>query len=160
MEIILLGLEPGYREQDERLDRRVLAAALGILGGGMSFLLAMMLLVFPEWISPLVFANWLRTSTVELEMATAGSGLEAWTGHVLITVIDPPAAPPTGLALPPSPPADPLVVPTGPEVARPSSPPASPPAGPPVAQPTNTPGSPRAGSPAALPGGGPRRVRP
>ncbi len=155
MEIMLLGLEPGYRGQDQRLDKSVLAAVLGILAGGMSFLLAMMLLVFPEWISPLVFANWLRTSTIQLEMATAGRGLEAWTGHVLIPVIDPTAATPTGLPLPSSPRTDPPVVPTSPPDARPSSPPVSPPAGPPAVLLTNTPVSPRASPPTTAPPGPP-----
>lgn len=136
VETMLLGLEPGYPGQDEKLDKRVLAAVLGILGGGMSFLLVMMLLVFPEWISPLVFANWLRTSSVELEMATAGLGLEPWPEEVLVPVIDPPAS----LILPASPSDDTPDVPTSPPVARPSSPP----------------GSQRASGPTTGPPGGPR----
>lgn len=59
---MLLGLEPGYRGQDERLDRSALAAVLALLGGGISFLLAMTFLLFPEWISPRVFATRLHVS--------------------------------------------------------------------------------------------------
>ncbi len=42
--------------QDETFDRTVLVVALGILGGGMSFLLVMACLLFPEWMSPFALA--------------------------------------------------------------------------------------------------------
>lgn len=61
---MLLGLEPGYRGRDERLDKSILAGILALLAGGMSFLLAMTFLLFPEWISPRALAARIRTSAV------------------------------------------------------------------------------------------------
>ena len=48
--------ESSYRDQSEALDRTILVVSLGVLGGGMSFLLAMVFLFIPEWTSPSVFA--------------------------------------------------------------------------------------------------------
>lgn len=61
---MLLGLEPGYRGRDDRLDKSILAGMLALLAGGMSFLLAMTFLLFPEWISPRALAARIRTSAV------------------------------------------------------------------------------------------------
>ena len=44
--------DPGHRTQDERLDRSVFFAGIAIIGLGMAFLIAMVLVFFPEWISP------------------------------------------------------------------------------------------------------------
>ncbi len=49
------SLEPGEHEKDERLDRSVLVVALGVVSGGMAFLLGMVFLLFPEWIRPIAF---------------------------------------------------------------------------------------------------------
>ncbi len=49
------SLEPGDHEKDERLDRSVLAVALGVVSGGLAFLLGMVFLLFPEWIRPIAF---------------------------------------------------------------------------------------------------------
>ncbi len=49
------SLEPGDYEKDERLDRSVLVVALGVVSGGMAFLLGMVFLLFPEWIRPIAF---------------------------------------------------------------------------------------------------------
>lgn len=59
---MLLGLEPGYRGQDERLDRSALVAALALLAGGITFLLAMTFLLFPEWISARSLSTGLQAS--------------------------------------------------------------------------------------------------
>lgn len=56
------GRERSDHAQDETFDRIILVAALGILGGGMSFLLVMAILLFPEWISPLTLAPGARTT--------------------------------------------------------------------------------------------------
>lgn len=133
---MLLGLEPGYRGPDERLDRGVLATALGALVGGMLFLIAMMLLVFPEWIHPRVFGRWLpTTSIVQMQMATAGYGREAWTGHNLILqdkvevpaehVVDSPSAPQTNHPVTPAT-APPSPAPANPPRPNPGSPSAPP----------------------------------
>lgn len=68
---MLLGLEPGYPGQDDRLDRSILAAILAILGAGMSFLLAMLFLIFPDWISPREFAIGVRTFVASMEVLSA-----------------------------------------------------------------------------------------
>lgn len=68
---MLLGLEPGYPGQDDRLDRSILAAVLAILGAGMSFLLAMLFLIFPDWISPREFAFGVRTFVASIESLSA-----------------------------------------------------------------------------------------
>lgn len=71
---MLLGLEPGYRGRDERLDRRVLAAVLAMLGGGIAFLLAVVFVAFPEWIDPQAFATHLLSSfRVEAPAASFGA---------------------------------------------------------------------------------------
>lgn len=125
---MLLGLAPGYRGPDERLDRGVLATALATLVGGISFLIAMMLLFFPEWIHPRVFASWLpTTSIVRMEMATAGYAPEAWTGHDLIPQ-DRVEVPSKRLADPPS-------AQTNHPVTQPTVAPSSAPANPPTARP-------------------------
>ena len=49
------SLEPGDHEKDERLDRSVLVVALGVVSGGLAFLLGMVFLLFPEWIRPIAF---------------------------------------------------------------------------------------------------------
>jgi hypothetical protein len=49
------SLEPGDYEKDERLDRSVLVVALGVVSGGLAFLLGMVFLLFPEWIRPIAF---------------------------------------------------------------------------------------------------------
>jgi hypothetical protein len=175
---MLLGVEPGYRGQDERLDKSVLAGALGILGGGMLFLLAMMFLFFPEWISPRVFASWLVTSTAQWE--TVESGLEAWDenvsvlqSNVVVAPADnlrekqaedrsvvrqdtatpvihtvPPAAPSAGPTAPPRHPT--ASASANPPAARRTSPPASPLGGPP-ADPLGQPVSSPGSSPGVLP---------
>lgn len=56
------GRERSDHAQDETFDRIILVAALSILGGGMSFLLVMAFLLFPEWISPLTLAPGVRTT--------------------------------------------------------------------------------------------------
>lgn len=68
---MLLGLEPGYPGQDDRLDRSILAAVVAILGAGMSFLLAMLFLIFPDWISPREFAMGVRTVVASMEVLSA-----------------------------------------------------------------------------------------
>jgi hypothetical protein len=50
-----VSLEPGDYEEDERLDRSVLMVALGVVSGGIAFLLGMVFLLFPEWIRPIAF---------------------------------------------------------------------------------------------------------
>lgn len=52
---MLLGLEPGYRGHDERLERRILSAVLALIGGGVAFLLTVTFLSFPAWVSPRSF---------------------------------------------------------------------------------------------------------
>jgi len=49
------SLEPGDYEKDERLDRSVLGVAVGVVSGGLAFLLGMVFLLFPEWIRPIAF---------------------------------------------------------------------------------------------------------
>jgi len=73
---MLLGLEPGYRGRDERLDRRVLAAVLAMLGGGIAFLLAVVFVAFPEWIDPQAFATHLLSS-FRVEAPASSSGAAA-----------------------------------------------------------------------------------
>lgn len=80
---MLLGLEPGYRGQDERLDRSVLAAVLAFLGGGVSFLVAVTFLLFPEWISPRAFATLFRESTAQLQTLPPVAAVDvAWATSV------------------------------------------------------------------------------
>ncbi len=57
-------MEPGHLAQDERLDRRIFLAGIAIIGLGMAFLTAMVLVFFPEWISPRALAPEGGTSTV------------------------------------------------------------------------------------------------
>lgn len=51
------SLEPGDYESDERVDRSALVVAVGVVGGGMAFLLGVLFLLFPEWIRPIAFAT-------------------------------------------------------------------------------------------------------
>ncbi|MGH2435919.1 MAG: hypothetical protein ACRDFA_02875 [bacterium] len=78
---MVLGLEPGYPGQDDRLDKSVLAAAVAILGAGMSFLFAMVFLVFPSWISPREFAVGVRVFAASIEVLSppAVTELAEWT---------------------------------------------------------------------------------
>jgi hypothetical protein len=79
---MLLGLEPGYPGQDDRLDRSILAAVLAILGAGMSFLLATLFLVFPDWISPRDFAIGVRTFVARMEVLSSPVGTDrAWAAN-------------------------------------------------------------------------------
>ena len=50
------SLEPGDYE-NETVDRSVLVVAVGVVGGGMAFLLGVLFLLFPEWIRPIAFAT-------------------------------------------------------------------------------------------------------
>ncbi len=76
------SLAPGDHEKDERLDRSVLVVALGVVGGGMAFLLGMVFLLFPEWIRPIAFAPGLSESRVHVVLVRPhaatdkGRGLE------------------------------------------------------------------------------------
>lgn len=70
---MLLGLEPGYRGPDDRLDRSILAGAMAILGTGMAFLVCMLFLMFPDWIKPRDFANGVRTFVARVEVLSAAS---------------------------------------------------------------------------------------
>lgn len=51
------SLEPGDYENDETVDRSVLVVAVGVVGGGMAFLLSVLFLLFPEWIRPIAFGT-------------------------------------------------------------------------------------------------------
>lgn len=55
--------ERPYRKQEEKLDRAVLGTALVILFLGMTLLVGMLSVVFPEWINPRAFALGVRRLT-------------------------------------------------------------------------------------------------
>ncbi len=60
--------KPSHRDQHETLDKTALVTALAMLGLGMTFLLAMMLPLFPERIRLRAFA--IETSTPPAQIAT------------------------------------------------------------------------------------------
>lgn len=81
---MLLGQEPDYSGPDEGLDRKIFVAALGVLGGGLSFLVAMMFLFFPDWVSPRTFRTWFRVPAARAVSVFVSTGADAMAGMPVV----------------------------------------------------------------------------